>query len=562
MKILSILFVSLMLLICFAGLTNAANGSLYLYPNSENHKIGDIFLVQIRLNSGGTAINSADGKLTFDTNKLQVAGISKEGSIFTLWVQEPTFSNSNGKIEFAGGKPSPGFIGTAGKIATITFKAKSSGKANVNFSSGSIFADDGIGTNVLTSMENGSYQISDAETTPLPEPEIEKLLFPSISSPTHSDQNKWYSDNNPKFIWKTYSDTTGTRLLFDRFPSSLPTVFYSEEISEKQLEDLSDGIWYFHVQLRNQNGWGDTDHFKFQIDTQPPERFKIQVKQDALNIQPTIMFETKDELSGIDRYEIMIDQQEPIITDKTEYKLSFQNPGKRKIIVKALDKAENYTLAMTEVEILPIETPVITDYPNNLIVDSFLTIKGTALPEVAVKIYFKKIGESEPKIEETKSDLQGNWLWTGNQPLKLGAYQVWVEAVDSQGAKSEPSSKIDIAVSPAPFLKIGGFSFDFASAIIILLIFIIIFISIIFIVLLKKKKKQEKIEKGLSDVEKTLYQTFKNLKGNVEKQVAKLDGKPGLNEKEKEICQELKKTLKNCEKSIKKEMSQLEEKIK
>lgn len=555
-----IFFASLIFLVCLANSVNAANGSLYLYPNSENHKIGDTFLVQIRLNSDGTSINSADGKLTFDTNKLQVISVSKDGSIFTLWVQEPTFSNSNGKIEFAGGKPSPGFIGTAGKVATITFKAKSSGKANVTFNSGSIFADDGIGTNVLTSMENGSYQISDEETIPIPEPD--KVLFPSISSPTHPDSEKWYSDSSPKFIWKTYLDMTGTRLLFDRFPSSLPTIFYSEEIFEKKLEGLTDGIWYFHVQLRDQNGWGIVDHFKFQIDTQPPERFKIQIKQDALNVQPTITFETKDELSGIDHYEIMIDQQEPILTDKTEYKLSFQNPGKRKIIVKALDKAENYTLAMAEVEILPIETPIITDYPHDLIVDSFLTIRGTALPEVTVKVYLQKIGETEPKIEETKSDLQGNWLWTGSQLLKIGDYQVWVEAIDSQGAKSEPSPKIKIAVSPAPFLKIGGFNFNFSSTIIILLIFVIIFITIMFIILLKKKRKKEKIKKGLSDVEKTLYQSFKKLKGNIEKQVAKLDGKPGLNEKEKEICQELKKTLKNCEKLIKKEVDQLEEKIK
>ena len=473
-----------------AGFAEAAGGSLYLYPGSENHKVGDIFSVQIRLNSGGAAINSADGKLTFDTNKLQAISISKEGSIFTLWVQEPIFSN--GKIEFAGGKPSPGFIGTAGKIATITFRAKAAGSAVITFNSGSIFADDGMGTNVLGSRQGGSYQISQEDAGPVAEPESEKSFFPFISSPTHPDQNKWYSGNNPRFVWKTYPNVNGTRLLFNRLSSSAPTVFYSEEISEKQLEDLSDGVWYFHVQLSTQEGWGEVAHFKFQIDTQPPERFKIEVKQDALNVQPTIMFETKDELSGIDRYEIMIDQQDPITTDKTEYKLAFQNPGKKKIIVKALDKAGNYTLAMAEVDILPIETPVITDYSKNLTVGGFLTIKGTALPEVIVKVYFQKIRDLEPKTEEAKSDLQGNWLWTGSQPLEAGDYQVWAQAIDSQGAKSEPSSKIEISVLPAPFLKIGGFSLDFSSTIIVLLILIIIFISAAFIILLKKKKKKEK----------------------------------------------------------------------
>ncbi|GAI35186.1 unnamed protein product, partial [marine sediment metagenome] len=49
-------------------------------------------------------------------DKLEVLNISKENSIFTLWPEEPIFSNSAGEISFSGGTPHPGF----NRIGNIT----------------------------------------------------------------------------------------------------------------------------------------------------------------------------------------------------------------------------------------------------------------------------------------------------------------------------------------------------------------------------------------------------------------------------------------------------------
>jgi hypothetical protein len=89
----------------FFALTNksyAQKASLYLAPSTGTYTVGNTFLVQVKVNSGGVAINAADGTLVFDPDKLEVVKISKEDSIFSLWVQEPTFSNSLGTINFAG----------------------------------------------------------------------------------------------------------------------------------------------------------------------------------------------------------------------------------------------------------------------------------------------------------------------------------------------------------------------------------------------------------------------------------------------------------------------------
>ena len=66
-------------------------------------------------------MNAASGVISFPADKLEVVSLSKTGSVFTLWVQEPSFSNSAGTINFEGIVLNPGFIGAAGKTPTIKF---------------------------------------------------------------------------------------------------------------------------------------------------------------------------------------------------------------------------------------------------------------------------------------------------------------------------------------------------------------------------------------------------------------------------------------------------------
>ena len=153
---------------------NAQRASLYLAPSTGTYTVGNTFLVQVKVNSGGVAINAADATLVFDPDKLEVVKISKSDSIFSLWVQEPTFSNALGTITFAGGKPTPGYIGASGTIITITFRGKTADGVTVNFANGSVLADDGKGTNILASTGSGSYKLIAREVTPIEEEKKEE----------------------------------------------------------------------------------------------------------------------------------------------------------------------------------------------------------------------------------------------------------------------------------------------------------------------------------------------------------------------------------------------------
>jgi hypothetical protein len=145
----------------------AQGASLYLSPLTGTYTINTNFSVAVKVDSGGVPINAAEATLIFDVERLRVVSISKAGSIFTLWTTEPTFSNTTGIIKWGGGTP-VNFIGTAGKIITVTFKAQRNGEANINFVSGAVLAADGRGTNILDRMQNANYNIRLVITDPPP----------------------------------------------------------------------------------------------------------------------------------------------------------------------------------------------------------------------------------------------------------------------------------------------------------------------------------------------------------------------------------------------------------
>ncbi|MBU1178870.1 cohesin domain-containing protein, partial [Patescibacteria group bacterium] len=363
-KIKDLLISGALLFIVFGILPATAQAAtLYFSPSSGSHAVGTTFSVSVYVSSADQAMNAASGVISFPSDKLAVESLSKTGSIFTLWVQEPSFSNSAGTINFEGIVLNPGFTGSKGKAISITFRTKTAGNAPLTFSSGSALANDGKGTNILASLGNAQFSLGGAAPT-VPEATTPSAVSgaPSasqISSPTHLDPNKWYAQKDAKFTWTVPSDVTGVRLLVGKLPAAIPTVTYAPAISEKEITNLTDGVWYFHVQLRNKNGWGEISHFRFQIDTQPPEPFAIKFIDGTKteNPKPAVIFDTTDSLSGIDYYKIKIGEGDFFSTtseimEKNPYTLPLQNPGKRSILIQAFDKADNYTTAAEEFEIL------------------------------------------------------------------------------------------------------------------------------------------------------------------------------------------------------------------
>jgi hypothetical protein len=83
--------------------------------------------------------------------------VSKTSSVINLWTQDPSIKD--GKIPFEGVILNPGFRGEKADVFDITFEARKAGTATVSFSEGAVLANDGLGTNILTTLGSTSFDI-------------------------------------------------------------------------------------------------------------------------------------------------------------------------------------------------------------------------------------------------------------------------------------------------------------------------------------------------------------------------------------------------------------------
>jgi len=551
------------LIFSFGIFSTVEAATLSFSPSSGSYNIGQTFNVSIYVSSADQAMNAASGVITFPADKLQITSLSKTSSIVSLWVQEPSFSNTNGTVNFEGIVLNPGFQGNSGKIIIITFKVKAAGTASLSISSGSVLANDGQGTNILQSLGSAQFILKSTSVTEPPASEsttpATKKGVPNaiqIQSSTHPDPNNWYQNTNPKFTWNLSEDITKIAFVLDQKASTVPAKAADQLITSYQYQDLKEGVWYFHLQAKNALGWGSVSHFRVQIDKTPPESFKISIDNngDETNPQPYLSFETRDALSGIDHYEIQIGDQ-PIIKvlpqeiKNGKYQIPITAGNTYQLIVKALDKADNFTITTETLTIEPIKAPTITEYSKQLQPNEPITIKGTAFTSGAIEIFIQNEAK-EVVSEKINTDDKGNWSYVSSKSFKKGIYTAWVQLIDKRGATSQPSDAIKITVNLPLFIQIGNILVSYLT-IIITLIALLIFLVVIILYGIRKIKLLEQPRKlDLTDEEKRLYQIFAYIEKEMTNQIANLDGQSYLSDREAQILENLRKVLDIAQKAI------------
>ena len=199
-----IVIISTAIFVCWMffgiGSSSASAAGLYMSPASGSYILGKTFSVAVYVSTPQEALNAISGTISFPQNKLELLSLSKGDTIINFWIEEPSYSNSTGIMNFEGIVLNPGFIGTGGKIISLSFKVKAVGSAEVRLTSGSVLANDGLGTNILTGMSGATFHLSDVITDSAMAAELldtTRVPFePQISSTTHPDQNKWYNNTN------------------------------------------------------------------------------------------------------------------------------------------------------------------------------------------------------------------------------------------------------------------------------------------------------------------------------------------------------------------------------
>lgn len=441
------LFGLLFAVIAFTPFFTAHAADLSLTPSTGSYGVGQTFSVTVKAVPNGDSVNAVEASLKFDPKVLSVVSVGKTGSVFSLWTTEPTFSNAAGTVTFGGGSPTP-FTGTS-NIVTITFRTVAEGSGSVSFSSGSILAADGRGTDVYKNGSTASFAVTAASaptptpTQPTPTPTTPPdstskpdanggaIIFgdpprpPEVGSPVFLDQNVWYKDTEGVFSWTTPFDVNIIAVELTDNPDNKPEE-HKEAIKNPPTQEFSvnkdllkDGVQYLSINYKNQVGWGAVTNRKIQIDTTPPEPFSVNViAGNSASSFPTLHYDANDLTSGIDYYEMTIADREPIKVTPDEAKVGYLlkelEDGTYTVKVVAHDKAGNIressaAVLITSGWVKPIESKNKTSFWDfftaiNLFIIFLLTI--IALMGVYFWYGHKHSKEREEKLRKETKEIQ------------------------------------------------------------------------------------------------------------------------------------------------------------
>lgn len=520
----TIIIFSLGFLFYLPALVHAATLELSLEKNITSAK--DDVVVLVTINSEGQDINTAQAKISFPANLLEVTSIDHADSLFSFWLQEPAFDNAKGSISFVGGSTS-GFTGASLKLMHIAFRVKGSGGGRLGITDGAITASDGTGSNVYTTAKG--LDINIPSTADFQAVNVERVKqaatiakeLPAqigLSVPFYPDSTKW-NNRSASFqaSWKISSDTIGAAVALNKNSVFTPVANAEALLGNKIFSALADGAWYLHIRLENNIGWSPTLHYRLAIDTTPPNSFKITSNEGLKTAEPkpTINFASSDLTSGIDNYIIRIDGAVVANTNLTKYQFSPLLPGKHQLNVSAVDKAGNSTSDTETLEILPITSPVITYVGRSVIVnEEGINAGGTA--SLGVEI-IAQVQDSQKQIvtEQTTSvDSNGNWNILINKFLNTGDYNLLVTARDKNMASSFPARSETITVKQRPVFVLGSLEISETWFFVYL---IIILLGTFGAGYFTYYKWRGRLEKRVTIAERDVLNIFDNLKNDIDK---------------------------------------------
>lgn len=318
-----------------------ARSELSTSPSSGSFVEGTLFDVPILLNTKGNYVNGIQVKVNFDPSRLSIVKPLGGTSIIGVWVEPPSYDNTRGTATYVGVVPN-GIKTESGLVGTITFKAKALGRAVVTFSTDSkILLNDGLGTETVLNIGRSEFSV-------IPKPPGGVAIY----SETHPFEDTWYKNKTPVISWDRDSGIDGFSFVLDNVPNTIPENNINSNETTVSFENLSDGLWYFHIKAHKNGVWGGTGHFLIRIDSTPPAKFTPEVNflvADSADIKRTLLsYTTTDSLSGIDHYEVgVIDKKEVLtsspvfIQSESPFQIPYKSDSNLHVIVRAVDKAGN-----------------------------------------------------------------------------------------------------------------------------------------------------------------------------------------------------------------------------
>jgi len=103
-----------------------------LQASAESIKVDEYLDISVRFNTGREFVNTTQLFMNYDSELLDVDHITTAYSKFTIWTKKEI---KDGVIQLQAAEPNPGISGSNIELATIVFKAKKDGEANITVDS-------------------------------------------------------------------------------------------------------------------------------------------------------------------------------------------------------------------------------------------------------------------------------------------------------------------------------------------------------------------------------------------------------------------------------------------
>lgn len=541
--------------------------SLSLSPSTSSVSVGDIVSVRALVSTDGESVNSSNAIIRFPADMLEVVSVTKSSSVFPLWIEEPSFSNSEGSLSYHGGIPNPGFVGQAKEIVSIAFRAKKQGEATLLFSDSAVRANDGLGTDVLSSTQSASIRIAGGEASDIPTSASSSDLVPKkpvVTSSTHPFQDLWYPGSSATFGWSAPPDVTFVQTLLSVNPTAVPYITYDSSVSQRTVADLGDGVLYFHIRYMNSAGWGPIARYKIQIDSAAPAGVSASVLTKGG--RDVLLVGARDSLSGIASYSVSIDDGQPISIRPDElidgsYVLPFQAEGPHRASIVARDGAGNQSVETRASFVsAPMVPPTLDPLRATAASGDRITVTGKTLyPKALVRVFIQK-GAGEPVEYEAETAADGSFSVVSARMSDPGRFSVRAQIKVSESLRSEFSNTLFFQVMESMAVSVGKTGVRILAIIIPLTALAATLIILLYLGWHKFFGMKKRIAREAREVAGNIHKALMLLRDETARQITRLETAKKsrtLNRKEEETLRELQGNIDSVDAFIAKEIGRI-----
>jgi len=314
----------------FASAAAAQAASLYFYPQNISLSPGEEALVDIRIDTGGEAINAVELEGGLAGVAVTLRAIENSGSHLSIFVENPSVK---GKADFrlVGGAPA----GLTGEhlLARLALRAELPGNATLSFASAKtrVLLADGTGNAAELKFVSASIQVT-----------AKSKDYLVVSSESHPDQNQWYATTKANMRFN-FDPKASYSYLVTRDPLAEPDNVADKPEGtalwqgETKLEKLPEGISYFVIK---KIGTTSVSRYRLMNDITAPTWGEVNKNEGMSETEgrPFLTFLAQDAASGVEYYEMRVDDAEPVTVASPQ-----PLPDLYTILsLRAYDRAGNY----------------------------------------------------------------------------------------------------------------------------------------------------------------------------------------------------------------------------